>query len=53
MDTGHPCQEHLEAFALVARTTDAKELQEAYARSFDLNPDCVLEIVWRAHDAKS
>lgn len=44
MDTGHPCQEHLEAFALVARTTTLKELQEAYAATFDLNPECTLEI---------
>ena len=44
MDTGHPCQEHLEAFALVARTTDLRELQEAYAGAFDLNPECTLEI---------
>lgn len=47
MDTGHPSQEHLEAFALVARTTDLKELQEAYAASFDLNPDCTLEISYQ------
>jgi len=47
MDSGHPCQEHLEAFALVARTTGLKELQEAYAASFDLNPDCTLEISYQ------
>lgn len=46
MDTGHPCQEFLEAFALVTRTTDLKELQEAYARVFDMNPECTLEIGW-------
>lgn len=47
MDTGHPCQEHLEAFALVARTSDWKDLQEAYARVFDLNPESSLEIGWQ------
>lgn len=44
MRTGHPCQEHLEAFALVARTSDVRDLQEAYAAVFDLNPDCTIEI---------
>ena len=46
MESAHPCQEHLEAFALVCRTSTLKELQEAYARVFDLNPDCTLEIGW-------
>ncbi len=46
MATGHPCQEHLEAFALVARTVELRELQELYTRSFDLNPDCSLDVGW-------
>lgn len=46
MRSAHPCQEHLEAFALVTRTSDLKEMQEAYARVFDMNPDCTLEIGW-------
>jgi len=46
MATGHPCQEHLEAFALVARGLDLRELQEFYTRSFDLNPECSLDIGW-------
>ena len=46
MNTGHPCQEYLEAFALVARTSSQEDMAELYTRSFDLNPDCVLEIGW-------
>jgi nitrate reductase delta subunit len=46
MKTGHPCQEFLEAFALVATTSSLEDLAELYTRSFDLNPDCVLEIGW-------
>lgn len=46
MKTGHPCQEFLEAFALVASTTSPEDMAELYTRSFDLNPDCVLEIGW-------
>ncbi len=46
MQTAHPCQEYLEAFALVARTSTLQELEEMYTRSFDLNPDCALEISW-------
>lgn len=46
MATGHPCQEHLEAFALVARGVELQELQELFTRSFDLNPDCSLEVGW-------
>ncbi len=46
METGHPCQEYLEAFALVASSSSAQDLEELYTRSFDLNPDCVLEIGW-------
>ena len=46
MNTAHPCQEYLEAFALVARTSSQEEMAELYTRSFDLNPDCVLEIGW-------
>lgn len=46
MKTGHPCQEYLEAFALVAGTSSQEEMAEIYTRSFDLNPDCVLEIGW-------
>ena len=46
MATGHPCQEHLEAFALSARGMDLRELQEAFTRSFDLNPECSLDVGW-------
>ncbi|HJW73552.1 MAG TPA: molecular chaperone TorD family protein [Geothrix sp.] len=46
MATGHPCQEHLEAFALVVRSLDLREVQELYTRSFDLNPECSLDIGW-------
>jgi len=46
MQTGHPCQAFLEAFALVARSSSPQELEEIYTRSFDLNPDCALEIGW-------
>ena len=46
MKTGHPCQEFLEAFALVASTTSQEDMAELYTRSFDLNPECVLEIGW-------
>lgn len=46
MKSGHPCQEFLEAFALVASTTSPEDMAELYTRSFDLNPDCVLEIGW-------
>ncbi|MBI4911903.1 MAG: molecular chaperone TorD family protein [Acidobacteria bacterium] len=46
METAHPCQEHLEAFALSAATLELPELQEHYTRSFDLNPECSLEIGW-------
>jgi len=46
MATGHPCQEHLEAFALVARSLELRELQELYTRGFDLNPDCSLDLGW-------
>lgn len=46
MKTAHPCQEYLEAFALVAGTSSLEEMAEIYTRSFDLNPDCVLEIGW-------
>jgi len=46
MKSAHPCQEYLEAFALVAQTSSLNELEELYTRSFDLNPDCALEISW-------
>jgi nitrate reductase delta subunit len=46
MATGHPCQEHLEAFALTARDLDLRGLQELYTRSFDLNPECTLDVGW-------
>ena len=46
MATGHPCQEHLEAFALVAQGLDLKELEELYTRTFDLSPECSLDIGW-------
>lgn len=46
MATGHPCQEHLEAFALVARGLDLREVQELYTRAFDLTPECTLDIGW-------
>ncbi len=46
MATGHPCQEHLEAFALVAQGLELRELQELYTRGFDLNPDCSLDLGW-------
>lgn len=46
MKTTHPCQEYLEAFALVARTSSQEEMAERYTRGFDLNPECVLEIGW-------
>jgi len=46
MATGHPCQEHLEAFALVAQSLDLRELQELFTRSFDLCPECSLDAGW-------
>jgi nitrate reductase delta subunit len=46
MATGHPCQEHLEAFALTARSLDLRELQELFTRSFDLSPECSLDVGW-------
>lgn len=46
MATGHPCQEHLEAFALVARGLELRDLQELYTRGFDLNPDCSMDLGW-------
>ncbi|GLH72273.1 hypothetical protein GETHLI_07750 [Geothrix limicola] len=46
MATGHPCQEHLEAFALTVKDLDLRELQELFTRSFDLNPDCSLDAGW-------
>jgi nitrate reductase delta subunit len=46
MDTGHPCQEHLEAFALTAKGLDLRELQELFTRSFDLSPECSLDAGW-------
>jgi nitrate reductase delta subunit len=46
MATGHPCQEHLEAFALVAGSVELRELQELFTRSFDLNPDCTMDVGW-------
>ncbi len=36
----------LEAFALDAQLTSSAELEEAYTRTFDLNPSCTLEIGW-------
>lgn len=46
MATGHPCQEHLEAFALVAQGHDLRELQELYTRAFDLTPEGTLDLGW-------
>lgn len=46
MATGHPCQEHLEAFALAATTLSLGELQEQYTRTFDLSPETTLEVGW-------
>lgn len=43
---GHPCAEGLEAFALMAQTGTLQELEEAYTRSFDLNPACTLDVGW-------
>lgn len=46
MAAAHPCQEPLEAFALVCRTSEIKDLQEAYTRAFDMNPDATLDVGW-------
>ncbi|MEK7703910.1 MAG: nitrate reductase molybdenum cofactor assembly chaperone [Myxococcota bacterium] len=39
--TAAACREHLEHFRAYVRATSAAELEETYARTFDLSPVCV------------
>ena len=48
-DLDAPLQDRLAPFARFVETTEPADLEEAYTRTFDINPVCTLEVGWHLY----